>query len=145
MLEATINVPHSTRAEKAVLGCLLLDGMSALEQCQRLRPEMLALDSHRRIYRTAMKMLEEGGSLDSILLAENLRKSGEVESVGGIPYILDLTDLLPRNFNPAAHVETIIEKWKLRTGMNICDRYASQFADEAPSDATLSLMQAEVF
>lgn len=142
---STHSAPHSERAEKAVLGCLLMDGISALEQCQRLREEMLALDSHRRIFRAAVKMLEEGSSMDSMLLAESLRKTGELESVGGIPYISDLGSDLPRNFNPAAHVETIIEKWKLRTGMIICDRYASQFAEEAPSDATLSLMQADVF
>ena len=142
---STLSFPHAPGAEKAVLGCLLIDGISALEQCQRLREEMLALDSHRRIFRAAVAMLEGGDSPDTMLLAERLRRTGELEAVGGTPYLADLGSDLPRNFNPAAHVETIIEKWKLRTGINICDRYASQFADEAPSDETLSLMQADVF
>src|SRR5207245_608005 len=47
--------------------------------------------------------------------------------------------------DPMQHVGIVLEKWKLRTGLRICERYSGQFADESPSDATLSLMQSEVF
>lgn len=139
------SLPHSPAAEKAVLGCLILDGVTALEQCGRLREEMFALDSHRRIYRVIAKIIEGGSEPDYISIAEQLRKAGELDSIGGLPYISDLASDLPRKFNPTGHVETIIEKWKLRTGMRICERYSAQFEEESPSDATLSLMQAEVF
>jgi replicative DNA helicase len=138
-------LPHSPRAEKAVLGCLVLDGIAALEKCTRLREDMFALDSHRRIYRVVSKLLEDGVNADYIAVGNEIRKNGDMERVGGVAYLMELTEGLPRNFNPAHHVETIIEKWKLRQGMRICDRYASQFAAEEPSDATLSLMQSEVF
>jgi replicative DNA helicase len=139
-----VTVPQSPDAEKAVLGCIMLDGISALEQCQRLRPEMLALDSHRRIFRILVSMLEGGVTPDYLGIANELRKVNELDSIGGLSYLLDLGNI-PRNFNLSHHVETIIEKWKLRTGMLICDRYASRFAEEAPSDEILSLMQADVF
>jgi replicative DNA helicase len=142
MLDVTI--PHSPDAEKAVIACIMLDGISGLEKCQRLRPEMLALDSHRRIFRTLSTMLEGGATIDYLGIADELRKTKELDSIGGLSYLIDLGNV-PRNFNLSQHVETIIEKWKLRTGMLICDRYASQFAEGAPSDETLSLMQADVF
>ncbi len=138
-------MPHSPDAEKAVLGCLLLDGIAALERCQRLQEEMLAIDSHRRIFRVISKRLEEGVGIDSMSLTEELRRTKLLESVGGLGYILDLTSDIPRNFDPSRHVETIIEKWKLRRGLSICERYTSQFTEELPSDSTLSLMQSEVF
>lgn len=138
-------LPHSPQAEKAILGCLSLDGITALERCQRLRGEMFALDSHQRIYRAITEIIESGAQADYIAIADRLRKSGELDTVGGLGYIVDLGSDIPRRFNPSEHVETVIEKWKLRTGMRICERYSAQFADELPSDATLSLMQAEVF
>lgn len=140
-----MNLPHSPQAEKAVLGCLILDGITAMEQCSRLREEMFALDAHRRIYRVVSEIIEAGEIPDYIAIAERLRKAGQLDSIGGPAYVSSLADDLPRKFNPTGHVETILEKWKLRTGMKICERYSSQFADESPSDATLSLMQAEVF
>jgi replicative DNA helicase len=106
---------------------------------------MFSLDSHRRIFRVISQILESGSEADYLAIAEGLRKKGELDSVGGLAYVIELGDGLPRNFNPSEHVETVIEKWKLRTGINICDRYSSQFANGNPSDTTLSLMQAEVF
>lgn len=138
-------LPHSPEAEKAILGCLAIDGITAMERCSRLREEMFALDSHRRLFRVITQLIESGREADSIAIRESLQRTGELDSVGGFGYIIDLTDGLPRKFNPSEHVETLIEKWKLRTGMRICERYSAQFSDESPSDATLSLMQAEVF
>lgn len=142
---STISLPHSPEAEKAVLGCLMTDGITAMEKCHRLREDMLSLDSNRRIFRVLVKLIEAGTSVDYIHVAEALRKNNTLDSIGGFGYLMDLGTDLPRHFDPTRHVETIIEKWKLRCGLLICDRYSSQFADEAPSDETLSLMQSDVF
>lgn len=142
---STHNLPHSPHAEKAVLGCLILDGITAMERCHRLREDMLSLDSNRRIFRCLTRMIETGASIDYLSVSEELRKSHDLDSVGGLTIIADLGTDIPRNFDPSGHVETIIEKWKLRTGMLICDRYSSQFSEELPSDATLSMMQSDVF
>lgn len=142
---STHNLPHSPHAEKAVLGCLILDGITAMERCHRLREDMLSLDSNRRIFRCLTRMIETGASIDYLSVSEELRKSHDLDSIGGLTIIADLGTDIPRNFDPSGHVETIIEKWKLRTGMLICDRYSSQFSEELPSDATLSMMQSDVF
>lgn len=142
---STTSLPQSPQAEKSVLGCLLLDGITALERCHRLREEMLTLDSNRRIFRVLTRMISNGASVDYLGVSEELRKSRDLDAVGGLSYLMDLGSDIPRNFDPAAHVETIIEKWKLRCGLSICERYSSQFSDESPSDETLSLMQSDVF
>jgi replicative DNA helicase len=114
-----------------------------LAQFGRLRADMFALESHRTLYGAITEMLEEGGTPDYISIAERL--GTRLSSVGGLAYISDLGGDLPRRFDPTSHVETIIEKWKLRTRMQICERYSSQFSDEEPSSETLSRMQSEVF
>lgn len=138
-------LPTAEVSERAVLGCLVLDGIGALEQCNRLSEEMLELDSHRKLYRVITDMLTAGDSPDYMSIGNELRKRVWLEAVGGMGYILDLSEGLPRNFQVREHVEIIIEKWKLRTGMKICDRYQSYFASEDGADVTLSAMQGEIF
>lgn len=138
-------LPHSPAAERAILGCLMLDGITAFERCGRLREEMLALDSHRRIFSVLRHLIENEHPVDIISIVAGLRKARQLDSVGGVAYLSDMTNGIPRNFDCAHHVETIIEKWKLRSGLKICERYAVQFQEEENSDQTLSLMQSEVF
>jgi replicative DNA helicase len=139
-----MNYPHSPESEKVVLGCLMMDGLKAVEACGRLRADMFALEANRSMFSGLMGLIEDGIEPDAIALAERLGKEKSA-SVGGLPVMADLTGELPRHFNPTSHAANIVEKWKLRTGMRICERYGAQFAEEGPSDATLSLMQAEVF
>jgi replicative DNA helicase len=138
-------LPHSPDSERVVLACLLLDGIDATEQCNRLRSEMFSLDSHQRIYNALCKLIESGAQPDYMALADVLRKDGALENVGGIAYLTDLPTGVPAHYNPTHHIETIIEKWKLRRGLQICERYSMQFQAETPSDEALSRMQADVF
>lgn len=138
------NYPQSEDAEKSVLGCLSLDGIEAVEACSRLREEMFSLDAHRKIYRTLVALIEEGIEPNPIAIAERMGKES-VASIGGSSYIFSLTEGLPRRLSVSGHVGMIIEKWKLRQGMRICERYNGQFSSEEKADVTLSLMQSEVF
>jgi replicative DNA helicase len=142
---ARINLlPIAEASERAILGLLLLDGMIAMEHCQRLRPEMFSLDSHRRIYRTLSVMIADGISPDYMLVRNELEKRRELDTIGGPGYLASLTEDCLRS-QIVHHVDVVIEKWKLRTGMTICDRYQSQFAEQEDADTTLAAMQAEVF
>lgn len=138
-------LPGSPVAEKAVLGCLILDGLASASYCLRLRPEMFQLDSHQRIYRVLEELTTDGIEPNYILVADALKRRSELDAVGGIPYIMDLGTLLPRHFDPSRHIDEIIETWKLRQGLTICDRYQSRFAALEPSDEILSAMQSDVF
>ena len=140
-----MEIPHDPRAENAVLGCLMIDGLEALERCQRLRPEMFYLSSNQTLYAVLVELAEEGKQPDYMLVAEALTRKRSLDSVGGITYLMDLGKDLPRRFDPQPHVDRIIEKWKLRRGMIICERYSSQFAAEEGADELLSQMQGDVF
>lgn len=138
-------LPQAELSERYVLGCLILDGITALDRCNRLREDMLSISSHRTLYRVITALLESQERVDYIAITQELGKMRRLEEVGGLAYVMDLGSGLPRNFDPSEHVDRIIEKWKLRVGMNICERYSCQLAEEEGADQTLSAMQAEVF
>lgn len=140
-----MEIPHDPRAEKAVLGCLMIDGLEALERCHRLRPEMFYLSANQTLYGVLLELAEEGKQPDFMLVAEALTRKRSLDAVGGMGFLSELGSDLPRKFDPQAHVDRIIEKWKLRRGITICDRYTSQFQAEGEADELLSQMQGDVF
>jgi replicative DNA helicase len=140
-----MNIPHSPESEKVVLASLAAYGHEALEACGRLREDMFALDANRVIFGVIVKLLEDGVEPDELAIRERLKVAGKLDSIGGFSVVLDVCDSMNANKSPGYHAQTVVEKWKLRTGIRICERYMSQFAEESPSDGTLSLMQAEVF
>lgn len=85
-------LPANVPAEKAILGALLLDN-SLYEATKVLEPEDFSLDAHRNIYLHIEHMIVRGEAVDPITLVEDMRGSGDLESVGTMPvaYISDLS------------------------------------------------------
>lgn len=102
--------PHSIEAEQAVLGGLLIAGAGALD---RIEGVMTAADfyrdDHRRIF-SAMKALGDSGKpVDAVMVAEALQNLGELESVGGLSYIVALASNTPSAANLHRYAEIVRE------------------------------------
>ena len=125
--------------ERRVLGALLLFPMEALEACVPLRADMFALDSHRRIHSSLVAQLAEGGIVDYLRLSQALERAGVLDSVGA--YIADLESRIPNRFNPTVQVAEVVERYKKRQIVRICDacKATPGFADDV-----LTRMQAQV-
>lgn len=139
-----MNYPQAPHSEKVILASLLSYGLDALESCHRLRAEMFSLQSNREVFSALLGMIEDGIRPDEFSLGDRLGEE-KLRSIGGLSFLVDLNDGMNSVKEPSHHADIVIEKWKLRTGMRICERYSGQFQQEEPSDATLSLMQGEVF
>lgn len=139
-----MNLPSAPHSEKVILSSLMSYGINALEACHRLRAEMFHTQAHRDIFAGLLGMIEDGQKPDEFALGDRMGAE-KLASVGGVVFLVDLSTGMNSVKDPSQHADIVIEKWKLRTGMRICERYSSQFQQEESSDATLSLMQAEVF
>ena len=87
--------PHSVEAEQSVLGGLLLEA-SALDKISDL---MTADDfyrqEHRLIFRQIVRLHELAKPVDVITVAESLEIAGELDKVGGLPYLGSLAQNVP--------------------------------------------------
>jgi len=88
-------LPHNLDAEKSVLGSLMLDPMLCDEIALILRPEDFYSDANQKIYRRMIEMHSAGGKIDATLLPEALRKAGELDSIGGVAYLMELAQVVP--------------------------------------------------
>jgi DnaB-like helicase N terminal domain/AAA domain len=108
-------LPHSKEAERAVLGAILLDSAGAEEAIARIDVADFFIPIHRVIFRHMKLFLESGmPTNDPVLLYESLRASDEVEAAGGLGYLSQLPEGLPRISNISHYAEIVILKARLR-------------------------------
>jgi len=76
--------PHNLDAERAVLGAVLLEGRETLPRViEVLRPSDFYTEAHRSMYEAMQRLFERGQPVDVLTLQEELRRSDQLEFVGG--------------------------------------------------------------
>ncbi len=112
------SLPHDRDAERLILGAILLDNTTINQAAERLKPEDFFLDSHRRIFEKMVRLFERGGGagavIDPYTLQDELRRSGELEMVGGMAAISNLFEGVPRFSNIDSYTGIVKGKAILR-------------------------------
>ncbi|UQN07252.1 replicative DNA helicase [Deinococcus sp. QL22] len=114
-MELTPRVPpHSNDAEISVLGSILLDNDTLAQLGDTVSPEMFYREGHRKIF-AAMRMLQEKGEpVDLVTLSEHLRSKGALDDVGGLTYLIGLSDQVPTAAYAEHYARIVQEKHTLR-------------------------------
>jgi replicative DNA helicase len=131
-------MPHNLEAERAFLGSILLDNRAIHPVGGKISADDLFADSHRLIFRHTLSLMDRGICVDSVTLAEELGKSGELEKAGGVAYLAGLSDGVPLgDYSFIANYATIIKnKSILRQIVNCGDSVMSRAftASDDPTD-----------
>jgi replicative DNA helicase len=103
-------LPQDISIEKLILGILILDHPAHAEVFNILQPEDFTLESHRRIYGAMKAMDANGETIDRITIATRLKELKQLESIGGLTYLVYLDEGAPQLPHIDSYVETIREK-----------------------------------
>jgi replicative DNA helicase len=128
MLERPL--PNSAEAERAILGAIMLDNALVTQAIEQLRPEDFYVPSHRRIFLAMVALFERGSEINQILIAEELRRDGEIESVGGLSFITNLMHGLPHFVNIGQFSKIVRGKSTLRQLVKACNKITSEALEE---------------
>src|SRR4029077_20176811 len=107
-------LPHNLEAERSILGAVLLDNHALNAAVERLRTEDFFLPQHRQIFEHMVNLGEHQQAIDTITLMEVLSRSGKLEAAGGVAYLSQLADGLPRVTNVEHYARIVKEKAVLR-------------------------------
>jgi len=107
---------HSEEAERALLGSILLDPerVSALCMEKGLEAEAFHTLANRIAFNGLMWMSKQGMPIDTQILAEQLKKRGQLDTVGGAIAIDRLIDETPTAEHAEYYLDEIHNKWLLR-------------------------------
>ncbi|MDP9347994.1 MAG: replicative DNA helicase [Gemmatimonadota bacterium] len=106
--------PYSAEAEMSVLGGMLIDGDAIVRAIEIVDDSMFYREGNRRLFRAMVRLWERGEVIDPVTLSEELKNSGDLESVGGMPYVAQLLDAVPTAANLEYHAKIVREKALLR-------------------------------
>jgi replicative DNA helicase len=111
-------LPSNTDAERFVLGAIMLDNELFPEAASALSADDFLLESHRRIFRRMIDLNATKTNIDRVTVANELMKNGELESVGGVSYLVSLDDGLPQTPNIDSYIAIVKDKSLLRKVIN---------------------------
>ena len=106
--------PNSMQAEQAVLGSLMLDNQTWDSVADKLIEADFYRRNHQLIFRVIEQLAEKLMPFDIVTLADTLKAIGELEAVGGIPYLSVLVEDTPTAANILAYAEIVKDHAVLR-------------------------------
>lgn len=107
-------LPSSPDAERAVLGSILLDHGLMAQAVEVLTPDAFYVPLHRRVYRAMQNLFDTNRPIEALLIAEEMKKDGSVDSVGGIAAIAGLAVGLPFVTDLNRYLAVVRDKQKAR-------------------------------
>ena len=106
--------PNDINAEMSVLGSMILDKHAIDTATGILKYDDFYAGKNAEVFRGVINLYEKGEQIDFITLSDELKKEGKLDFVGGIEYLMTLTEMVPGPTNVEAYAKIVHEKATLR-------------------------------
>ena len=106
--------PQAGEFEEAVLGALMLEKDAYYMVSEILKPESFYEKAHQLIFQAIVDLAINQRPIDMLTVTEQLRKSGELEAIGGPFYITQLTGKVAGTAHLEHHASVVAEKFLAR-------------------------------
>lgn len=107
-------LPQAIELEEAVIGAIMVDkdGFSAVNSV--LRVESFYFDAHKIIYEHMDAIFKESRPIDLYTLHESLKKAQKLEEIGGMAYLIRLSNKVASAANIEYHARIVAQKFVQR-------------------------------
>jgi replicative DNA helicase len=138
--------PYDLMAEKAVLGCILLNSDTLNELTLILRADDFYQDAHRILFQAMSGLYDSGKRVDIALLVNQLKSTDHFDLVGGAPYLADLAHSIPNAAHAVYYAEIVQSKAIVRRLIEASTKILQDAYDQTiePKDLLASAEQ-EIF
>jgi replicative DNA helicase len=122
--------PQNLEAERAVLGCVLVEPAVLPRAIEVLQPEDFYKDAHRKVYGAMLRLFEKSEPADLLTVAEELRRQGALEEVGGQAALATLVEEATVATQFGAYATIVREKALLRELIRVTRELSEQGFEE---------------
>lgn len=134
--------PHNLDAEASLLGAMLLSTDAIASALETVSVDDFYKPAHAHVFDAIVTLHARGEPADPITVAEELKRAGLLDSVGGPGALAELEALTPATSN-AAHYARIIEERALMRKLIGVGHEVSQLGYDVPDDVTKAVDHAE--
>ena len=125
--------PQAVDIEEAVLGAMMLEQTAVNSVIDVLSPDSFYKPAHQRIFEIIQKLFNDSEPIDLLTVTEALKKSGDLELVGGAFAIANLTTRVASTANVEFHARIIsqkhIQRELIRVSSNIIEKAFDEKTD----------------
>lgn len=132
----TAVVLHSTEAEQAVLGSLLVDSSAWSRLTGKVDAEDFYRPDHAAIFRAIAKVAGAGRECDVVTVSSRLQASGDLDDAGGMAYIGKLARETATAANAEAYAEVVRERSMRRRLAQLAESIQRAVSMPGKSDRT---------
>jgi replicative DNA helicase len=123
---ATRKPPQNLEAERTVLGSMLIDPDATPRVVEKLKGQHFYTEAHQLIFAAFMECFEASLPLDLLTVTEKLRKSDNIEKVGGASYLAHLSTYVPTAANVEHHAKMVKDCSVLRSLISTCTKIVEE-------------------
>lgn len=135
--------PHNLAAEESLLGALLLSREVVGQVAELgLHVEHFYKPSHQHIYSAVRGLMATGQPVDIVTVADELRRNGLLEEVGGAAALLELQNATPAISSANRYAKIVQDTALLRRLISVAGEI-TELAYLEPDDVTKALDEAE--
>ncbi len=138
--------PHSIEAEQSVLGAMILDKEAINMAVEMIKPEDFYKEANKEIFEAIINLYNKNEPVDLITLAEELKRRGTLESVGGVTYLADLSSGVATTANTKYYCKIVEEKSILRRLIKSCNEVIlKSYEDSEEVNAIIEKAEKSIF
>jgi replicative DNA helicase len=139
-------LPSSEEAERVILGTILLDNELVTQAVETLLAEDFYSPLNRRVFAAMQALFSAQKSIDYILIGEELKKEGSLESIGGATTIANLAHGLPYTNDLSEYIQVVKDKSTVRKLIRACNAITSEaLAEESDTRELLDNAERQIF
>ncbi len=135
--------PYSLQAEQSVLGGLMLDNQCWDKVADKVSIEDFYRKDHRLIFESITELARRDEPFDVVTISEILGQTGELDSVGGLPYLAALANDTPSSANIVSYAAIVRQRSVRRQLIHIGNEIADSGFDTEGRDINELLDTAE--
>lgn len=102
--------PQAVDVEAQVLGAMLTEREAIPKVLEVLDEDGFHADYHRKIFQAVVGLFEKSEPADTITVAEELKRRGQLELIGGETYLAELTMNVTSGANVEYHARIVLEQ-----------------------------------
>ena len=140
--------PHSVEAEEYLLSCCLLDGSDSIAKCleKKLPPAAFYVAANRIVYEKLIELYQKAPPVAIEVLAEELKTTGQLEEIGGVSYLMQVSGRIPTTAQTDYFLEKVRELYMLRELIKVGTSTVEQcFAYQGGLEEFVDKLEQDIF
>lgn len=138
-------LPNDLEAEQSLLGCLFISTEACMDVFTELKATDFYSQAHQKIFQAMYDNYIKDVAIDYITVSKVLETKGELEDVGGLSYITDLTNYVPSAANYKHYIAIVKNDSVLRQVIEASQSTINKAFELADAEVVLNDAEDAIF